>query len=54
MGEHKRREGVKGDSYKSSQRITKRGRYVLIARLSDKWWQMQGFVKDENGKWIKA
>jgi hypothetical protein len=53
VGEHNHRVGIKGSAYKESQRLAerKRGRYKLIARLSEKWLQMHGYIKREDGKW---
>jgi hypothetical protein len=51
MGEHKHREGIKGDGYKKLQRVAPYGRWVIFANVKDKWLIKHGWVKGEDGKW---
>ena len=51
MGEHKHREGIKGDGYKAIQRIEPKPLRIKPAPITDKWMIKHGWVKGEDGKW---
>lgn len=54
MGEHKHREGIKGDSYKAIQRIEPKPLRIKQAQTSDKWMIKHGWRKNEEGKWERS
>jgi len=56
MGEHKNKQGFKGDYYKKEQRLAerRRGRWFKMAQTSDDWLKRHGLKRVQNAKVLKV
>lgn len=53
MGQHKTKAAIKGDGYKSIQRIQPRALLIKSAPITDKWLERHGYVKVEKKKVLR-
>jgi hypothetical protein len=53
MGEHKNKSEIKGNAYRRIQRLQERPVVVKPAMVGEKWLIKRGWVKNEEGKWVR-
>jgi hypothetical protein len=54
MGQHKNKTEFKGSEYKRTQRMVAAPKMFKQAMVGEKWLIKRGWVKNEEGKWVRS